>query len=141
MEPASVVGSGDSEEVESMVRRTILAAMLALTLALSVTGIATALTANISPPSQNHAHGVHSSWTMSWNGVTPYRTVCFYYDKFNIGEGYWCIANTNYNAASDSHTYYPCTTTNFTQLLNVTDWNSNFKSATSNARENGGNPC
>jgi len=122
-------------------RRALITCVLAATFALGVAGVAEATTATISPLSQTHTHGQASNLTLSWTGVKPFRTVCFYYDKNDLNAGYWCYFSTSYDGVLTSNTFWPCTTTTFTQLLNVTDWNSNFKSTTSTSRENGGVPC
>jgi hypothetical protein len=129
-------------EVVLTVRRTFIAGVLALTFTLTAAGLVSATaTASISPPSQTNNHGASADWTLAWGGASPFRTVCFYYDKNNNGEGWWCLLNTPAVGATDHHTFWPCSTTTYTQLLNVTDWASSFKSATSTAKEYGGTPC
>jgi hypothetical protein len=120
------------------VRHKLIASVLALTFALASSGVAAAATASINPSSQSHSHGSPSSWTLSWGGQTPFRTVCFYYDKNNAAEGGWCLLNTNLIGATDSHTFTPCSTKTFYQVLNVTDWGNNFVTRQSSATESGG---
>jgi hypothetical protein len=122
-------------------QRSFPTAILALLLVLTMSGGAAASTASITPATQTHGHGVAASWTLSWGGVAPFRTVCFYYDKDNTGEGGFCLLETNAVGATASHAFYPCVGRTYTQVLNVTDHNSTFATKTSKATESGGNPC
>lgn len=120
-------------------KRGLLSVSVAVLLALSNSGIATATSANISPHSQSRAHGVASSWTATWGDNGPFNVV-FHPDTANPGLHEWAqygIWSTSY---PHSMAWYPCTTTTYTQELSIKD---NYGSAVhrSTASEAGGNPC
>lgn len=121
------------------VRRRFLAASMAVTLLFASAGLASALSLGINPSTQNHAHGVQSSWMLTWGGGAPY-TVFFAYDN-NVPSWNWTISGTSTVSKSLSATYYPCATTTFTQRLNVIDGSGAGGTVFSTAKELGGLPC
>jgi hypothetical protein len=118
------------------------ATALALTVALTYSGVASAaLSANISPANQNHAHGVSSHWALTWGGAQPFD-VYFAYDVINAPAWTWFINGTTTTSKNLSMAYWPCTTTNFKQQLAVYDHNGGLGLfRTSHAYESGGSPC
>lgn len=101
-------------------RRLILASLLTISLAAALAGVAIATTANASPESQSHAHGVASTWTGTWSGTSPF------YVKFSYGDGTsWIRTSTTATSGNWSHTYWPCTTTTYHPYLYVVDDNEN----------------
>jgi hypothetical protein len=118
------------------------AAFAAATGLLLTAGPALALTTSIAPPSQTHAHGVASSWSLHWGGIPPYHV------QFAFGDGFGIIIeNTTTTSSGPVYTFYPCTTRTFHQTLTVFDgWNEanhtylNVQQSTSTSQEGGG-PC
>jgi hypothetical protein len=91
--------------------------------------------ASITPYTQQHAHGVASSWSLSWGNYPPY------YVEFHYGDGVVWIYSGNNNSANKQHTFYPCVQTNFKQMLYVMDDHQAEATDYSWATEYGGNPC
>lgn len=112
-------------------------AMAAVLLAPSVVP-AMATSATIAPHTQSHAHGVASSWSLTWGSVAPYDAY-FWWD-INDPSPDWMILNTSTTSKHITHTFYPCVGTNFHQELQVTDQQA-LAFDTSTASEAGGNPC
>jgi hypothetical protein len=114
-------------------RRSSLAFLLTISLAVALAGVAIATTANASPETQSHAHGVASTWSGTWSGTSPF------YVKFNYGDGYsWIAASTTATSHNWSHTYWPCTYTTFHPYLYVVDDNENSARDDLMASESGG---
>lgn len=65
--------------------------------------------------------------------------IYFYYDWNETSPDLYLIGTTT-TSKSLSHAFYPCTTTTFTQELDVYD-QLGFAGTTSKATEAGGNPC
>ncbi|MFI5254126.1 MAG: hypothetical protein ACHQ15_01515 [Candidatus Limnocylindrales bacterium] len=59
-----------------------------------------------------------SSWTLTWGNTAPYD-VYFRYDV--NGPVSWSLTGTSTTSKGLSHTFLPCTTTIFTQTLEVYD--------------------
>ncbi len=121
-------------------RRHVAAGIFATTLLTVGAGSVIAASANVTPSSQVHAHGVASHWTLSWGGTSPYHV------EFYLGDGTVDIwQSTTIVGASDSYTFWPCTTTVFHQTLKAWDgWNDQYKTYkgdaqdSSTAQESGG---
>jgi hypothetical protein len=116
----------------SLVVMGLLVAMLA-----TMTGSALANSATISPHSQTHAHGVKSTWGLSWTGLAPFDAI------FSHGDSTGIEIFTNGLSYNHSYTFFPCSTTTFTQILTVFDGHNPSLVAqdSSTSRESGGNPC
>ena len=111
---------------------------LAAMLTLALVSPALAVTADATPESQSHAHGVQSSWNGSWTGASPYDVVFYYGDGFRDDRG----SNVVVHSATFAHTYYPCSGHTYTAHLNV--WENNNDTPAIDyvtAFEAGGNPC
>lgn len=107
-------------------------------LTLALVSPALAVTADASPESQTHAHGVQSSWSGSWTGLSPYDVVFYYGDGLSDNRG----SAVTYHSTTFAHTYYPCTGTTFTAHLNVWEYNNDVPAVDYvTATEGGGNPC
>ncbi len=119
-------------------RKRLAASVIAALLTIALAGGAQATTsANLSPSSQTHAHGVQSTWSGSWSGTAPFGVTLYHGDGTTES-----LVNTYSTSYSNfKHAFYPCTTTTFTQHLRVSDQvgplNSNYTTAT----ESGGYPC
>lgn len=120
-------------------KRFITAIALALTIAFGSSGIVSAISANISPSTQSHAHGVKSNWTLTWGGSQPF-SVYFWYDVDSVPSWYWHISNTATTSKALSTAFYPCSTATIRQQLQVYD-QGGVAAKTSYATEQGGNPC
>ena len=118
--------------------RRILVSLAATTLGIALlAGPVLALSVSISPSTQSHAHGVASSWTGSWSGSPPYSVVFHYGDGTSDPLG-----NVTITSKGFTHTFSPCTTTQFTQDLAVSDQVHDIPfHGHSTATETGGNPC
>ncbi len=123
-------------------RRAALSLVLASALVMSAAvGPAAAISASISPATQNHAHNVFSHWTGSWAGRTAFHT------EFYYGDGWVTVYDGSSTSKAYSHLYSPCPgeQTTFYQLLQVWDnighGSSLYASSTSSAHENSGSPC
>jgi hypothetical protein len=103
----------------------------------SSTGQALANSATINPGTQTHNHGVKSSWGLSWTGTAPFDAVFTHGDGSGIEIWTWGLT---YN---QTHTFWPCTTTTFHQILTVQDSHNPPLIAQdgSTAKEYGGTPC
>jgi hypothetical protein len=111
---------------------------IALTFAVVVgaAGIASAASANISPASQTHSHGVQSHWSLSWSGGAPYEVL---FDRGNGTAVWW--PSTSSTSSSQNYTFWPCVTTKFYQWLEVWTSSGTYANDTSWAKEYGGHPC
>ena len=110
---------------------------LVLALVASSSGPVFANSATVSPANQTHNHGVKSSWTLSWTGTPQFDAT------FTHGDGSGIEIWTNGLSYNHSYTFWPCTTTNFHQILTV--WDSSnpplVAQGGSYAKEYGGTPC
>lgn len=97
-----------------------------------------ATSATITPSTQSHAHGVASSWSLTWGSAAPYD-VYFWWDV-NDSPADWILLDTTTTSKHITHTFYPCVGTNFSQELDVYDQHA-LAADTSTASEAGGNPC
>ena len=125
-------------------KRGLLSVSLAVLFVLSNSGVATAVSANISPHSQSHPFGQASSWTATWGDNSPYNVV-FHPDTANPGLDEFArygLPTLDHPQSYHLHSmaFYPCTQTTYTQQLVVDD---KYGSAThfSTATEGRGNPC
>jgi hypothetical protein len=117
-------------------RHRFFAAAAAVALSIALSGVALATSANAEPETQSHGHGVASHWTLTWGGDNPFEVF------WNRGDGtalWW--PSTNIVNSSDSHAYWPCFTTQFTQRLQVWDSDSGYAQDYTKATESGGSPC
>jgi hypothetical protein len=123
-------------------KRLLMPTAFALILAVAISGVASAISANINPLSQTHAHGVKSAWSLTWGGVPGSHgfDVYFWYDVNNDYPPHWVSLGTFATSASKSTAWWPCTTTTFYQELDVYD-QYGAAGTTSHATESGGNPC
>lgn len=122
-------------------RRSFISLFLAVALLTLAGSPALAVSANINPATQTHAHNVASSWTGSWTGRISFDTIFWY------GDGTGLEVVTNNLSRNYSHTYSPCPgdATTFYQQLQVWDnvghGTSLYASSTSSTHENAGTPC
>lgn len=127
-----IVPTREGAEMKATVR---LAAAVLL-LAISSSGAALAASANAEPETQSHAHGVSSHWTLTWGGDGPFEVLWSRGD----GSGLWW-PSTNIMGWSDSYAFYPCSTQQFTQRLQVWDDDGGYAQDYTRATESGGSPC
>jgi hypothetical protein len=121
-------------------KRRLAATFMALSLIVAFAGSADAMVYGALPSSQSHAHGVASSWSLTWAGTAPY-TIFWAYDV-NVPTWYWTIANTYTTSKNLSATYYPCVTTKFTERMDATDHIPGSGGSTKVfSTEGGGTPC
>ena len=122
-------------------RRSFISLFLAVALLTLAGSPALAVSANINPATQSHAHNVSSSWTGSWTGRVSFDTIFWY------GDGTGLEVVTNNLSRNYSHGYSPCPgdPTTYYQLLQVWDnvghGTELYASSTSSAHENSGTPC
>lgn len=122
-------------------RRGLLSFVLAVGLVVSTVGAAGAVSAQISPATQSHAHNVASHWTGSWTGRAAFHT------EFDYGDGYYTPYDGSSTSKAYTHGFSPCPgdATTYYQLLQVWDnighGSSLYASSTSSAHENAGSPC
>jgi hypothetical protein len=113
-----------------------LATGAAVALAIALSGAALATSANAEPETQNHGHGVTANWTLTWGGDNPFTVDWYRGDNTGI---FWPSTNAvNFN---DSHAFWPCFNTQFTQKLRVWDSDSGYAQDYTKATESGGSPC
>jgi hypothetical protein len=121
-------------------RRVLIITGIAAALALAAAPAVLAASADISPNTQTHNHGIASNWTATWSG-TPNYDVFIWYDNtksYNIS-----IINTSATSRGFSHAFWPCHDTTFTQEVDVYRHTTGALEAlaTSTATEKGGSPC
>ncbi len=117
-------------------RHRLLTGLMAGLGAISVGAVALAASANAEPETQRHPHGVASHWTLTWGGDGPFQVLWTRGD----GTGLWW-PSTHIVNSSDSHAFSPCTTEQFTQLLEVEDSDAGYARDYTRATEAGGTPC
>lgn len=116
-------------------RKRVTALMLGILLLVGQPGSVFAASANAEPETQTHNYGVPSTWTLSWGGDAPFDA------DFHYGDGWVHIWRDVFIVgANDSHTYWPCYTTVFTQRLRVWDSDSGYGQDYTRATEKGGGP-
>lgn len=96
------------------------------------------ISATISPSYQSHAHGVASTWSLTWGGTAPFD-VYFWYD-WNGSVSWYALGTYSTGKSGLSEAFFPCTGMTFTQELDVYDQLGDAYT-TSHAHELGGNPC
>lgn len=107
-------------------------------LAIVLVGVPVALgaSANAEPETQSHAHGVPSTWTLTWGGDAPFDVDFYYGDGVvRVYRDTWLVRD------SASHAFWPCSTTIYTQWLRVWDSDFGYADDFTRATEAGGSPC
>lgn len=114
--------------------------IVALAMSLLISAPVAAISGSLTPSTQSHGHGVASNWTGSW-GTHPTYDVHFCYVTGTSECASWLL-NTNLVTKNWSHSFYPCSTTQFTQGMYVyEDPTGVDELLTSKATESGGTPC
>lgn len=111
----------------------LIAVLLMLTLISPVSGAG----ANAEPETQQHAHGVASVWNLTWSGDAPFDY------NFHYGDGFVRVRLNTFAVAENGvrRTFFPCSTTTFTQWFRVWDSDAGYAYDFTTAKETGGNPC
>jgi hypothetical protein len=117
-------------------RRLRVAVLAGIVLSVALAGSVVAVSGDASPESQSHSHGVQATWTLTWGGAKPYEVLWSRGDTTGL---WW--PSTNSTSYTDHYAFYPCSRTQYAQLLRVWANDGGFAADGTIATENGGNPC